>query len=87
MHVRQLVELQAYLTRIIFQGIIELILSTDMSRHSDILEDFRNALEQGMDFENKQHRSLVSSRKLGSVVRLQNGSKCVHSSVNFHFAI
>lgn len=50
-----------------FQGIVELILSTDMSRNSDILNGFRKALEQGVDYENTQHRSLVSSTQISYI--------------------
>ncbi|XP_063960287.1 high affinity cGMP-specific 3',5'-cyclic phosphodiesterase 9A-like [Lytechinus pictus] len=37
------------------QGIIMLIMATDMARHSEILDQFKAQVEGGFDFENQEH--------------------------------
>ncbi|XP_071490119.1 high affinity cGMP-specific 3',5'-cyclic phosphodiesterase 9A-like [Diadema antillarum] len=37
------------------QGIIMLIMATDMARHSDILDQFKTQVEEGFDFNNMDH--------------------------------
>ena len=43
-----------------FQGIVRLILSTDMGKHSDIIANFEKILDRGIDYDNEVDRSLVS---------------------------
>ena len=41
------------------QGIIELILATDMARHTEYMERFNQVLKKGFDYNNEEHRTLV----------------------------
>lgn len=41
------------------QGIIELILATDMARHTEFMDKYKQALSQGFDFECEEHRTIV----------------------------
>ena len=41
------------------QGIINLILATDMSRHSEIVGDFETVVAEGFDFDKANHRRQV----------------------------
>ena len=45
----------------IFQGITQLILATDMARHSEIIESFKAKQENGFDYKNKEHLDTVST--------------------------
>lgn len=49
----------AELFRTVREGIIRCILATDMARHNEILDQFREAIEEGFDFTNKVHVNLV----------------------------
>ena len=40
-------------------GIIDLILSTDMSRHTEIMERFRGISAKGFDYNKDDHRRMV----------------------------
>ena len=42
------------------QGIINLILATDMARHSEILADFDKTVAGGFSFSNAEHIKMVS---------------------------
>ena len=42
------------------QGIIELILSTDMAKHGEIMNKYSAVLNTGFDRENEEHVQLVS---------------------------
>ena len=42
------------------QGIINLILATDMARHSEILADFDRLVVSGFSFSNEEHIKQVS---------------------------
>ena len=41
---------------------IELILATDMSRHTEIMEKFKSILTQGFDYNTDEHRKMVTYR-------------------------
>lgn len=45
------------------QGIIELILSTDMAKHGEIMNKYSTVLNTGFDRENEEHVQLVSWTK------------------------
>lgn len=38
---------------------IDLILATDMSRHTEIMEKFNSLLTQGFDYNSDEHRRMV----------------------------
>lgn len=42
------------------QGMIELILATDMAKHTEFMEKYKQALSKGFEFEFEEHRTLVS---------------------------
>ena len=42
------------------QGIIMLIMATDMARHSEILDQFKAQVESGFNFDNQEHLNYVS---------------------------
>ena len=47
------------LFRTVREGIIRCILATDMARHNEILDQFREAIDDGYEFSNKVHVNLV----------------------------
>ena len=44
------------------QGMISLILATDMARHSEILDKFKSQVEGNFDFNSAEHLNSVSWR-------------------------
>ena len=42
------------------QGIIELILATDMARHGEFMERLKQCLSAGFDAKNEDHLKIVS---------------------------
>ena len=48
------------LISMLLQGIIELILATDMAKHGDIMKRYSECLNTGFDPENEEHVQLVS---------------------------
>lgn len=54
------------LFRTIREGIIRCILATDMGRHNEILGQFRDAIDEGFDFTNRNHVNLVSYPRMPS---------------------
>lgn len=42
------------------QGMTMLILATDMARHGEIMESFKEKLASGFDFANKEHMDTVT---------------------------
>ena len=48
---------------------IELILATDMSRHTEIMEKFKSILTQGFDYNTDEHRKMVTYRVKEGVER------------------
>lgn len=44
----------------VLQGITQLILATDMARHSEIIENFKSKLDGNFDFKNKEQLDTVS---------------------------
>jgi len=45
--------------RCVLQGVTQLILATDMARHSEIIESFKSKLDGKFDFKNKDHIDTV----------------------------
>ncbi len=46
------------------QGMISLILATDMARHSEILDKFKSQVEGNFDFNSAEHLNSVSVIKI-----------------------
>ena len=46
----------------IMQGMVELILATDMSRHEEIIETFKKTNKNDLDLSSKGHRNLVNMK-------------------------
>ena len=44
----------------VFQGIIMLILATDMARHNEILDAFKSQISQGFDFAKEEAVNAVN---------------------------
>ena len=42
------------------QGIIELILATDMARHGEFMEQYKKCLASGFDVQNEEHLKTVN---------------------------
>ena len=42
------------------QGVIMLILATDMARHSEILDQFKKYVKNGFEISNEEHLNYVS---------------------------
>ena len=53
-------EVSNFITSFTSQGMIMLILATDMARHSEILESFKSKLDN-FDFKNDDHLNSVSN--------------------------
>lgn len=43
----------------LFQSVIQLILATDMSRHNELMETFKNYVTSGFDFSSENHMTSV----------------------------
>lgn len=57
------------------QGMITLILATDMARHAEIMEAFKEKVDS-FDFSNEEHRTLVSLGVQGSPGRGEDETLC-----------
>lgn len=55
------------------QGMITLILATDMARHAEIMDSFKEKMEN-FDYSNEEHMTLVSTLLLPLGVGLLNES-------------
>lgn len=55
-----------------FQDLTDLILCTDMSKHADIIHTFKEVVEKGVDFKNKEHRKIVRICEESYIAREHN---------------
>ena len=62
---------------------VKLILSTDMARHKELIEQFQKCLKSDFDFKNKEHREIVKINKIYSYLKPLNNSSRVKVSYTF----